>query len=252
VLLRQPITTTFFELHATLIEPAVLAACTVQQVGQIMAERYGGEAAQWTAAYQRMRDDWDSYHADLDFGGDDGLDQVYEGLYRTTRALFRLIQTPEPPREELQTLSRELPALMSLHCDAIRPDVREVITTLDAQGVRLGVITYGLESQSRALLQGGHIAPYFNAPVLGVDTLGQYTRDLLYYQRVAVRSGTPPDQCLIVDRSLTSLDSAHAAGMQTAWLTDREPAAASPDFVDVVLGGTLAPLLTFVNAPTAG
>lgn len=247
--LTLPVTTVFFELHATLIDPAVLTGCAAEQLGQVMAARYGGDADQWTAAWQRIRDDWDSYHADLDFGGEDGLDQVYEGLYRTTRALFRLTHTSEPPRSELQTLSRELPARMSLNCDAVRPQVREVITALDAQGIRLGITTYGLEDQAKALLQGGRIAECFKAPVLGVDSIGQYTRDTLYYQRIALRSGTPSEHCLVVDRSPVSLESARVAGMQTAWLAEHKPAASeSPDFIDVVLPGTLVPLLALLTS----
>ncbi len=249
--LHPTITTIFFELYSILVESKLLQTCTVQQLGHIMAERYGGDANQWTDAYQRIRADWDSYHADLDFDGEDGLDQVYEGLYRTTRALFRLTGMLEPPREELQTLSRELPSLMSANCDVIYPEARSAMIELDQRGYRLGITTYVLGNQAHALLQAGHLGPHFKAPVLGVDNIGQYTRDELYYQRVGLRSGTSPAQCLIVDRSLMSLEAAKNAGMQTAWLVDSDHSpSASPDFVDLVLPGILAPLLTSLSQAT--
>jgi FMN phosphatase YigB (HAD superfamily) len=245
-MLRMPIATIYFELHATLIDSAQFYPCAAVQLGQSLEGRYGGEARQWTAAYQRIRADWDSYHADLDFGGEDGLDHVYEGLYRTTRALFRLTKTPEPPRDELQRLSRELPALMTLDCDAIRPQDRVVIATLAESSYRLGITTHVLENQARALLNGGKIAQCFKAPVLGVDSIGQYVRDEMYYRRVSVRSRTAPEQCLIVDRSYASLEAAKSAGMQTAWLVDQPPSA-SPTFVDIVLPGMLESLLPLLK-----
>jgi FMN phosphatase YigB (HAD superfamily) len=245
----MPVKTIFFELHATLIDAAKLYPCAASQLGQIMAERYGGTADHWTSAYARIHEDWDSYHTDLDYGGEDGLDQVYEGLYRTTRALFRLTHIHEPERKELQALSRELPALISLHCDAVRPEVRTLVALLDKHGCQLGITSHVLENQARALLHGGQMRQHFKAPIMGVDTLGQFTHDVLCYQRVSVRSGASPQQCLIVDRALPHLEAAKAAGMQTAWLTDTPPSA-SPAFIDVVLPGTLAPLLSHLTSAT--
>ena len=214
--LDPPITTIFFDLHGVLIDSSRLLPCTAQQLGAVMAERYGSTPSQWTAAYNRVRADWDSYHADLDFDGDEGLSQVYEGLYRVTRALFRLTQTPEPPHESLRTLSRDLPALMSRACDVIRSEARPVIVALNAHGFRMGVTSYLLESQTQALLEGGGIKPYFSVGVFGVDTLEQFRRDTLYYQRIGVRSGIPAVQCLVVDRVSAHLEAARSAGMQAA------------------------------------
>lgn len=211
--LNSQITFILFDLHGALIDPARLMPCAAHRLGDVMAARYGGTASQWTAAYERIRADWDSYHADLDFDGDEPLSQVYEGLYRVTRALFRLTQTAQPSRETLQTLSRELPALMSRECDAVRADMHPILTVLAGRGCRLGVTSHLLDSQTRALLQGGAVDHWFDA-VFGVDTLEQFRRDTLYYQRVAVRSGVPVAQCLVIDRSLSHLEAARSAGMQ--------------------------------------
>ncbi len=96
--------------------------------------------------------DWDSYYADLNLSGDDGIADMWEGIFRTTRALFRLTGIPEPDKSELIALSRELPGLAAEGSDVLYPEVPEVLAELDDAGLLLGVISHAPTNQIRAVL----------------------------------------------------------------------------------------------------
>ncbi|MEO8395909.1 MAG: hypothetical protein ABI700_23135, partial [Chloroflexota bacterium] len=85
----RPITHVFFEVPGVLVDRAALRRGYRANLGRIMAERYEGSAVEWCAAYDCILADWDSYYADLNLSGDDGIADMREGQYRTTRALFR-------------------------------------------------------------------------------------------------------------------------------------------------------------------
>jgi hypothetical protein len=96
----------FFDLYV-LVDRQQAAASLMAGIGHVMRERYGvPRGRNWEEAYQCVRQDWDSYYADLDLGGENGMEHLWEGLYRTTRALFRLTGTDEPHYPELRQLSR--------------------------------------------------------------------------------------------------------------------------------------------------
>src|SRR5688500_4686676 len=124
------ITHVFFDLVGTLVDRRKLLPCYSSELGRVMTERYGSHPKEWMEAYVRVMEDWDSYYADLDLGGENGMAHMWEGLYRTTRALFRLTNTTEPSKKEIQELSRELPGLASANCDALYDDVRPIMDDL--------------------------------------------------------------------------------------------------------------------------
>ena len=206
------ITHIFFEVPGVLVDRAELGRCTAHGIGLVMAERYGLQPATWTAAYQRVLADWDSYYADLNLSDDDGLADMWEGLFRTTRALFRLTGTPEPSKSELTALSRELPALAARDCAALYPEVPAVVRQLDSAGLMLGVISYSLHAQIRALLAPA--LPYFKSGLWGADNSEQFDKDAQRYRLAALRASVRPERCLIVDDHLPPLIQAKRAGMQ--------------------------------------
>lgn len=220
----------FFDLHGTLIDGVKLHSCYAMQLGRVMSARYGGNAEAWIEANRQIALDWDSYYADLDLS--QGIEQVYEGLYRTIRALFRLTHTPEPPHTELVTLSRELPGLITPYCDGLYPDVKAAIKQLHQQGYVLGVTTHALYTQAIGLLEGGGIRSYFQGNIVGVDTLEKWERDQAYYRDVANMAKVKPETCLVVDDAPQYLEAARKAGMQTRQINRRQqPARTLLDFL---------------------
>src|SRR5687767_2817663 len=75
-----------------------------QNLSQMLSEIYGDRSA-WFSAYDKVLADWDSYHADLNFSGDDGMADMREARFRIMRALFRIVGKPEPNQDEIHRLA---------------------------------------------------------------------------------------------------------------------------------------------------
>lgn len=212
------ITHLFFDLHGVLIDPQRNHLGYSAALGQLLAARYGGLPEAWEHANHRIEDDWDSYYADLDFGGDDCVEQMREGDFRTTRALFRLTVTPEPPREELIALARELPGTITRAYRADYPEVIETLSRLSAAGLTLSVTSHALEGQVRGTLAGSQLTDYFNGLIIGTDTLGRFLKDADYYRRAAALLHVDPAQCAVIDDRPDPIDGAKAAGMEAIFM----------------------------------
>ena len=236
----------FFDLHGTLVDGAALHPCYSAALGQYMAKRFGRTAGEWANANRRVLADWDSYYADLDLSGDNGIEDMWEGLLRTTRAMFRLLDVPMPERGTLRALSREIPGIVTRDCNALFPDARPVIERLCAAGYMLGVTSHALEDQSRGLLRGGDVLRYFAAPVVGPDTVERFSKDEVFYAFAARRAGVDPADCLTIDDSLQSVEGARAAGFQALHIARRPSAPTSSRFVTL---RNLTGLLTHLGLP---
>jgi FMN phosphatase YigB (HAD superfamily) len=207
------ITHVFFDVHDVLVDRAPLSAYYAERLGVIMTERYGGTPVEWSRAYWRVVEDWFSYYADLNLSGDEGIEDMWEGLFRTTRALFRLTNTPEPSKSELTALARALPALASSGCDALYPETREVLFSLEATGRTLGVISHALSSQIHASL--APVLHHFKGTIWGADNAERFDKDVERYQTAALHARVAPENCLALDDKVDPLLNARAAGMHT-------------------------------------
>jgi FMN phosphatase YigB (HAD superfamily) len=235
------ITHVLFDLYGTLANSRLMIPCYTRQLGRVMAARYGGSPDEWSGAHQRIVADWDSYYADLDLAGDDGISDMWEGMFRTTRALFRLAGRPEPEAAALAALSRELPYLATRECDTLFPDVRGVVERLREAGYILGIASHATSQQSRGTLEGGGLAGFFAGPILGPDVTGHFVKNRDYY----LSAGLPPERCLVVDDSPDGILGAKAAGMR-AVLLNRE--GSPPDApADFILTGSLDGLPAYLK-----
>ncbi|MBC6934904.1 MAG: HAD family hydrolase [Chloroflexi bacterium] len=235
------ITHILFDLYGTLADSRLMYPCYARQLGRVMAARYGGSPDEWSGANRRIVADWDSYYADLDLEGDDGINEMWEGAFRTTRALFRLTGRPEPEAPELAALARELPYLATRECDTLFPEARGVIERLHEAGYTLGIASHATSLQSRGTLEGGGLAGFFAGPILGPDVTGRFAKNRAYY----LSAGLPPEQCLVVDDSPDGIFGAKAAGMQ-AVLLNRE--GSPPDTpADFILTGSLEGLPAYLK-----
>ncbi len=230
------ITHIFFDVHDVLVDRAGLARCYSTRLGRIMAERYGSTPSVWTSAYRRILEDWDSYYADLNLSGDNGVGDMWEGIFRTTRALFRLTGRPEPDKAELTALSRELPGLASQGCDVLYADVPTVLAQLDDAGLMLGVISHSLTGQIYASL--APVRHHFKGAIWGADNSEHFDKDVERFTAAAQFAGAAPENCLFLDDKRPPLVNARRAGMQTVQVC-RTPsylpdAAALPDLTGLL------------------
>ncbi len=203
----------FFEVPGVLVDRAALRLAYSRNLGQIMAERYGLTPLDWTNAYHQVLSDWDSYYADLNLSGDDGIADMWEGLFRTTRALFRLTGSTEPAKADLIALSRELPALASRGCDTLYPEAADVLAQLDTAGLILGVVSYSISAQLAALLDP--VRQHLKGALWGADNAERFEKDTQRYQLAALHAQVAPEACLVVDDQPLVLENARKAGIQT-------------------------------------
>jgi phosphoglycolate phosphatase-like HAD superfamily hydrolase len=201
----------WFEVIGVLVDPVRIRRRMPSAIAAVMAERWGGRQQRWAAAYQAIRADWDSYYADLDLRGDEGVADLWEGCFRTTRALFRRAGVPEPAHDVLIAFARELPGLAARRCQALYPEAIDVVQRLHAEGIRLGVLTHVPGAAARGYLVAGGIASCFQAPVLGMDDRGQFDKDYAAALR-GVDERLPRAAVLIVESDAAAACAARAAG----------------------------------------
>lgn len=236
------ITHIFFDLHGTLVDSTGLSARYPGQVGRVMAERFGGKAEVWTDAYRRIVADWDSYFADLDFDGDDGLADLWEGELRVARALFRLTAVPQPDMSTLTSFSRELPYLATRRLDVFYPNCKAVIESLHQAGFVLSIASHVVSVQARGLLQGASVAQFFTEPFLCPDVTERFRKDAAFYCAAPI----PTENCLVVDDCLDGIAGAKAAGMSTVQVF-REKMPPYDSLANHVLIGGLSGLLNYLG-----
>ncbi len=207
------ITHIFFDLHGTLIESARLHPCYSDGIGRVMAARYGSTTEHWSAVHRQIVAEWDVYYADLNLSGDEGLHDMAEGMFRTTRALFRLAQLPEPPPEDIRILAQQLLELAPEACPALYPDVLPVLEQLLAAGYRLGIASHAPSYQARGILRGSQIEHFFTAPIVGPDISEEFEKNAAFYDYAARLASVSPKNCLVVDDHNKAIQGAHATGM---------------------------------------
>ena len=98
------------------------------------------------------------------------------------------------------------------------PGVREVLATLGDAGIRQAVCTNKPEAITRQVLGDLGIASHFDV-VIGGDTLPRNKPDPLPLRTTLQRLGVSPEQSLMVGDSAIDVLTAHAAGVDVAFVT---------------------------------
>lgn len=218
------ITQLFFDLHGTLIDSQeVLPPCYARALGEVMAARFGGDAATWAAANAQIVADWDSYYADLNFSAEDGIDQMWEGETRRIRAMFRLTGQSLPSPQRLRGFIREHSYLVTSQCDALYPDARAVLTELRTfPGLTLGVISNGLNGHVAGCLAGAGVRDAFTGPIITPEEAGYFPKDEAYFKLACARAGVEAAACVSVDDRVGAAKLAVRVGMRAVLLNRNE------------------------------
>jgi FMN phosphatase YigB (HAD superfamily) len=214
----MPLKVVFFDLIGALVDPDALMPCYADSLARTLRARFGGDAVRWQSAVRRVFADWDSYYADLNLSGDDGIADMWEGMYRVTRGYFRLADMPEPDPPALTALSRSLPGDAASACGALLPGAPDALNRLGGAGIRRGVTTYLTADHARAILRGGAALALIDAPILTPETVERFERDQTYFDIAMRRAGVDPESCLLISARTDVLDSARAVGLRTARL----------------------------------
>ncbi|MEM9953661.1 MAG: hypothetical protein AAF846_18780 [Chloroflexota bacterium] len=193
-----------------LVDGQVMRQCYRHNMSQVMSARYGQSPDFWQTVDQKIVADWASYHADLNFSGDDGIIDMYEALFRTTRALFTIGNVPEPEKPEITALANEL---IATPCDnsVILPDSNNSLSQLTEKGYRVGVFAHLLETHLKAITTSLKMIDHH----IGADTVSHYEHDQTYFLKVASYLKTPPEQITVITRHATTAQSASQAGLKS-------------------------------------
>jgi FMN phosphatase YigB (HAD superfamily) len=168
----------------------------------------------------RVRDDWDAYYADLDLAqdGDDGIADLWEGMFRTTRALFREANIAPPDHDGLTVFSRTLAGSVCATFNALHDHAIPFLRDLRERHVQVALIGQMSESQVSGLLRGGDALALCDA-VIGADTLGQFSHDANAFRKIAAHVRMPCESCFALCSDARAADAARQAGMTAHAIT---------------------------------
>ncbi|MCB9459057.1 MAG: HAD family hydrolase [Anaerolineaceae bacterium] len=214
-----------FDLHGTLVDSTRLRPYIAAGVGQLMAARYGHEASEWAQAYAHIQADWHSYFADLHLSGDEGMANLREGLFRTTRALFRLMATPEPDPQEIHNVATLLASESAVvQQDVLFADVLPMLEKICQLTMKCHIYGDTFARQAWTLVNSAGIGQHFEH-VFGVDTMAQLDRDANSYGLIAMRCQSAAGACLVVDDDMRHIQAAKASGMKAIHLARKQTSA---------------------------
>lgn len=203
----------------TLLDTKRYRANFADGVARIMRERYGGKHASWLAVQQIIFADWASYHADLNYSGDDGMADIREGQFRVTRALFRLSNTPEPVKADITALAQTLISEAPCTGDSFTASAQHFLQVLSTRSnVKMTVTSYFCTAQIRAILEASghpHIA------VIGADTFEHYEMDAHYFRCLQqyLQPNTQASKRIYFDTRADTLKHAQSAGFDGQLIT---------------------------------
>jgi len=196
-----------FDLIGVLVEAKTVRQQYRANLAQIMSARYGNTPDFWRKIDQQIVEDWASFHADLNFSGDDGIADMHEALFRVTRALFTMAHISEPPKPEITTLANDL---ISTPHGVLLPDVLPMLEKCQKQGCQIGGMSYFLDAQTTAILHSTALEKYIKITV-SPDTLNHYDHDARFFEKVRHHLQVQSEQITVISHSVLT----HTAAIQS-------------------------------------
>jgi phosphoglycolate phosphatase-like HAD superfamily hydrolase len=173
------------ELPSKFIQHGALQNAMCHAISSYMAQYFGTDESAWAQAYTTIRADWHKYHADLHLSGEDGVEDMWEGYFRITRALFRLTQTPQPTQEILwQTTHALLACPLQPQQPLAHTSADELLTHWQAQGHQLKALSYLPSSLLNAILSASGLESYFSHS-FAPDTLKRFPDEKSFYAQIS-------------------------------------------------------------------
>ncbi|MGB7342020.1 MAG: hypothetical protein WBC91_24205 [Phototrophicaceae bacterium] len=205
---QQPIV--LFDAIGLLVDGRRIRQCYQANMIQVMTARYGKSPDFWRLIDQQIVEDWASYHADLNYSGEDGIADMYEGIFRLTRALFTIANIVEPPKPDITALAHHL---MTLPCDrkVLLADVYETLIAYQQKGYQLATFGYLLHLQLVSMMAALPMITHH----IGADTLQQYEHDRQYFMKITTHFKTSADQITVLTPHPQTFYAASQAGLRS-------------------------------------
>lgn len=198
-----------------LADPAMIRFHAQYGIAELLAETYGNRPA-WYRAYGQILADWDSYHADLNFSGEEGMGDMREARFRVMRALFRIVGIAEPSQEEIHALADK--ALTIRWGDVFGHYGVRVLAL--AEQYEISLVSYFPQIQLEAI--AGSRRENQISHCFGADTFEQYEMNRHYFEMLLLSLKAKPEDCLYIDKQTQVLEAASQLGIKTFLVESHE------------------------------
>lgn len=198
-----------------LADPAMIRAQMQIGTARMLGEIYGDEEA-WFSAYGKVLADWHSYHADLNFSGDDGMADMREARFRIMRALFRITGKPEPSQDEIHALADK--ALTGIQGDVFVHDSHDVLSHY-AENYFITLVSYLPQAQLETIAKVARVHH-----CIGADTFEQYEMNRRYFEMLLTHLKAKPEQCVYVDKQAQVLEAASQLNIKIFFVAPHQKA----------------------------
>lgn len=136
--------------------------------------------------------------------------------------LLKRIVCPEFDYHAVRALRREImEAYVDVHGVDPKPGMMEALCALRARGMRIGLATATAESRARKYLRMVGAEQYFDA-ITCADMVKRGKPEPDIYLLACERTQVLPQEALAVEDAPTGIRSAHAAGLRTVLIPDRD------------------------------
>lgn len=123
------------------------------------------------------------------------------------------------PAEELMRRRGEIATDFFAHRIPLFPSTREVLEELAGMNLRLAVVTSSVSASARPFLDRNQLTAFFHVIITGDEIEhGKPHPDI--YLRAAEKLAIAPDECLVIEDSLSGVAAGKAAKMQVAAIPD--------------------------------
>lgn len=124
------------------------------------------------------------------------------------------------PSEDLMRRRGEIATEFFAHRVGLFPGIKEVLEELQQIQLHLAVATSSISASARPFLDRHQLTAFFEVIITGDEVeRGKPHPDI--YLRAAEKLGVAPDECLVIEDSLSGVAAAKAAGMCVAAIPDR-------------------------------
>lgn len=201
-----------FDFDDTLSEQSAFVLQYVRAIGDTLAFRFGGDAADWTRAAVDMLQTLEAQYVARFCPEPTGYNAWYDTMHPEAMALvFGGMGLAVP--YDAEALSRETQYRALSLCDACFEGSQEVVRSLHGEGHTLHLASGNDSGHLRGAIMGAKLAPFFDR-LFGPDLIDCAKEGPEYYARLFRALNISPADALVIDNDPNAIDWALSVG---AW-----------------------------------
>jgi HAD superfamily hydrolase (TIGR01509 family) len=140
--------------------------------------------------------------------------------YRASVEFFKKTFDINAPTEEMMKRRGEIATEFFANRIGLFPQVKEVLEELRQMELKLAVATSSVGASARPFLDRHLLTSFFEVIITG-DEIERGKPHPAIYLRAAEKLGVAPNECLVIEDSLSGVAAGKAAGMRVAAIPDR-------------------------------